>query len=149
MKLAAIVILTCGAALAVLAPIIASKSDSASSTKWEAGFVDAIADEKRCKMLESDIARADSEVWVTPNEHLDVGRIRNGSLDEFQDFFVRQPRKDFIVVKYGKSAPHGDMATSLDRLKNYFRDAGYKRILLLHAHSSGWIVHEDFRPAAK
>jgi len=150
----ALVILMCGGAFAILAAITTTKSNS--PAKWQPGFVDALTNKNACDRLEADVARADFEVSVERNGHFDVGigRIANGarsvithSSDELQDFFKRQHRKEFVVVIYQKNAPDGDLAESIERLKTYFQNAGYKRILLLHAHSSGWIVHEDHRPA--
>jgi hypothetical protein len=131
-------------------PVLASEA-------WKSGFVDATGDQVRWDRFQKDTAKADLEVRVTGDDQLDVGigPIKNGgripvtfSMDELKYFFELQKHKGFVVVTYDKAAPAGELVDSLKRLKTYFASAGYKRILLLHAHSSGSMIHEDYRPTA-
>ena len=125
----------------------------APAPKWEKGFVGL----DRFAEFSKDADDADVRVSVDQDDKLDIGvdqaDSKTGrrhsvsfSRDDLEDFFKRQRHKTFIVVMYHKNAPKEDLDTSLTRLKAYFAKAGYKRVLLTHAHSSGVIVHEDFRP---
>ena len=121
--------------------------------RWEKGFVG----RDRFAEYSKDEDNADMHVFVDQDGKLDIGinqaDSKTGSfhsvtfsLRDLEAFFRHQRHRTFIVVTYHKNAPNEDLGTSLTRLKKYFAKAGYQRVLLTHAHSSGVIIHEDFRP---
>ncbi|MDB5343980.1 MAG: hypothetical protein JWP89_2357 [Schlesneria sp.] len=114
---------------------------------WPPGFVGGLNDGKRLERLFAEIETADFAVRVKDNDQLDINILKKTfTLDELQRFFKFQRHKEFIVICYDKNAPDGSLKEFNNKLKDYFRDAGYKRILLTHGHSSGVIIHEDYRP---
>lgn len=112
---------------------------------WKPGFI-GVDETEKMKQFDADVAKADASVRVGHDDQLDISIAnKTFSLEELQRYFEVQRHKDFIVVTYDKNAPSGGLKESLEKLKSYFHEAGYKRVLLLHSHSSGVIIREDSR----
>lgn len=112
---------------------------------WKPGFI-GVDETEKMKQFDADVANADASVRVRRDDQLDINIAKKTfSLEELQRYFELQRHKDFIVVTYDKNAPSGGLKESLEKLKAYFHEASYKRVLLTHGHSSGVIIHEDSR----
>lgn len=123
-----------------------SLTDSNITDIWQPGII-GVDDPKRLRQFEDDVATADIDIRINSKDEIDIGIAgKSFTLDEMRRYFRLQRHKKFICVTYDKNAPDGNLKDSLNQLKEYFSEAGYKRILLMHSHSSGVIIREDYRP---
>ena len=137
-----------------MALIVAMQVQPAVSPEpWTPGFI-GFRERERLVRLQNDISNADMEVTINGRDKVDIGVVSVAddaqtpvtfTFGELQGFFSKQRHKKFIVVTYEKNAPSGDLKDSIKGIREYFVSAGYERILFLHGHSSGVVVHEDHR----
>ncbi|MCW1924574.1 hypothetical protein OKA05_18565 [Luteolibacter arcticus] len=84
-----------------------------------------------------------------------VGRIKSAdgnsyrdphyfSLGELVEFFDDQRHKDLIVVNFHKAAWIRDsLESDIARINDYFRDRGYRRVVICQFTSSSRPIHSD------
>lgn len=116
---------------------------------WPAAKQSAFGGE--CHRFAMEILKADFTVYVVRNAErnfvLDIGvKDKTFTTEELEHFFKSQRHKDFIVVGYDRDAKPARLKESQEQLKKFFRDAGYKRILLLPENEFHGIISEDYRP---
>lgn len=120
--------------------------DSTSTDPWPPGFI-GINESERMRKYDADVDTADVDIVIGSDDKVDIGVTgKSFTLEELKRYFRFQKRKNFIVITYEKNAPKGNLKDSIQELKEYFKEAGYKRILLTHSHSMGVIIREDYRP---
>lgn len=130
----------------VFALFALSLVDSTSTDPWPPGFI-GINESERMRKYDADVDAADLDIVIRSDDKVDIGITgKSFTLEELKRYFRFQKHKDFIVITYDKSAPRGSLNDSVRDLKEYFKEAGYKRILLTHSHSMGVIIREDYRP---
>jgi hypothetical protein len=108
---------------------------------------------KRAFALESE---ADFVGWYSTDSKLDIGIGRTDkeknlhhpirfSLDELKGFFDAQKHKGLIVITVAKHVWTDDeLAGHIARLRDYFIERGYKRIVIEQAHSFGRGIHLEY-----
>jgi hypothetical protein len=84
-----------------------------------------------------------------------VGRIKSAdgntyrdpqyfSLGELVEFFDQQRHKDLIVVNFHKGASiRPSLDSDISRINDYFRDRGYRRVVICQFRSSSYPIHSD------
>ena len=66
------------------------------------------------------------------------------SLGELVEFFDEQRHKDLIVVNFHKAASiRPSLASDIARINDYFRDRGYRRVVICQFTSWGRPIHSD------
>ena len=98
---------------------------------------------------------ADLVVEFTFDGELDigVGSSRDGarypqhfSFGELVGFFDEQRHKQLIVVNVHKGAPGEDsIQEAIDRINRYFKDRGYRRVVICQFRGWGRPIHSDTR----
>ena len=84
-----------------------------------------------------------------------IGRIKSAdgntyrdpqyfSLGELVEFFDQQRHKDLIVVNFHKGASiRPSLDSDISRINDYFRDRGYRRVVICQFRSSSYPIHSD------
>ncbi len=113
---------------------------------WPAGLVGKDRPERLQRLID-DIAKADITVQVRGDDQLDIGisAAHVFRLDELRSFYTKQRHKDFVVIKYIKSPDNKKIGESWVLLKEFFVEAGFKRILITLPHETGVMILGDFR----
>lgn len=98
-------------------------------------------------------SKADFVAWYSTDGKLDVGIGRTDKaqnlhhpisfkLEELEGFFDDQKHKTLIVVTVAKHVwTDKELADHVTRLRDYFIDRGYRRIVIEQAYASGRGIH--------
>jgi len=102
-------------------------------------------------------AAADFSAWYSTDGKLDVGIGRRDkaqninypirfTLEELEGFFDDQKHKGLIVVTVAKNVwTDEELGDHVTRLRDFFIDRGYQRIVIEQAYASGRGIHLDHR----
>jgi hypothetical protein len=138
-------------AFAAVAAVSIGEESNAGSPEKEFHF-----DDKTTKALALERS-ADLVVQYTGDGKLDIGigkvTTADGQVsrtpkcfpaDELVDFFDQQRHKNLLVLIFHKSSRSDDeIKSEVTRLNDYFKDRGYKRIVIQQHYASSRGTHSD------